>query len=205
MNLIEPSDRICDELISNGWTVLDHFFEPDLIVQLNAECRQQHRQGLLKNAGTGRAAQFAVQQSLRSDQIRWLEPGMSQAVDRYLAQMNGLREFFNRQLYLGLQEFENHFAFYAPGAFYQKHLDRFQHEDSRVLTSVLYLNPVWKPGDGGELRLHLENGARDIEPVANRLVLFISEQILHEVIPTGVERLSLTGWFKRNAFNGKLD
>ena len=84
MNLIQHQERMCNELVSRGWTVLDDFFEPDLIAELNAECRLQQQLGLMRQAGTGRAGQFAVQQLLRADQIRWLEPGMSPAVDRYL-------------------------------------------------------------------------------------------------------------------------
>jgi len=203
MNLIQHQERMCNELVSRGWTVLDDFFEPDLIAELNAECRLQQQLGLMRQAGTGRAGQFAVQQLLRADQIRWLEPGMSPAVDRYLVHIETLRACFNRHLYLGLQECESHFAFYPPGAFYQKHVDRFSHEDSRVISAVLYLNPEWEADHSGALRLHLEKSTEDIAPVSNRFVLFISAQVLHEVIATNADRLSLTGWFKRGANNGR--
>ena len=37
---------------------------------------------------------------------------------------------------------------------------------------------------------------RDIEPVAGRLVLFLTERREHAVMPTRRPRLSLTGWFR---------
>ena len=198
MKLNLHRERICHELVTQGWTVLDNFFGPDLIGLLAHECQLQYQLGLLKVAGVGRADQQVVEKSIRGDQIRWLEPGMAMCVDQYLGHIEELRKFFNKQLFLGLEECENHFALYPAGAFYQKHIDRFQRSDSRVISSVLYLNPAWEPEHGGELRLHFPNRYEDIEPVANRLVLFISAQILHEVLPTTVERLSLAGWFRRN-------
>ena len=197
MNLNKYREKIGEDLVSQGWTVLDDFFDPDLIRQLTDECRQQQRAGQLKEAGIGRADLHVVEKSIRSDQIRWLESGQSAAVDRFLACQEELRDYFNRHLFLGLQESEQHFAFYPPGGFYHQHLDRFKREGSRVISSVLYLNPDWMPGHGGELRLNLGPRCNDIAPVSNRYVLFISAQILHEVLETHVERMSLTGWFKR--------
>jgi len=198
MNLIKHRERICNDLVTQGWTVVDNFFEPDLIRLLAHECRLQYQLGLLKEAGIGREQQHQMEKTIRGDQIRWLEPDMADCVDHYLAHVDTLRKFFNKQLFLGLEECENHFAFYPEGAFYHKHLDCFKSSDSRVISSVLYLNSDWKPEHGGELRLHFEDGHEDIEPIANRFVMFISAQILHEVLPTAAERLSLTGWFRRN-------
>eukprot|EP00930_Biecheleria_cincta_P071631 TRINITY_DN59105_c0_g1_i1.p1 TRINITY_DN59105_c0_g1~~TRINITY_DN59105_c0_g1_i1.p1 ORF type:complete len:397 (+),score=59.63 TRINITY_DN59105_c0_g1_i1:156-1346(+) len=49
-------------------------------------------------------------------------------------------------------------ATYGPGSYYSPHLDKYaggSHGflNSRVLTVLLYLNPEWSHGDGGELRL----------------------------------------------------
>ena len=66
-------------------------------------------------------------------------------------------------------------------------------DDARKLTAILYLNPDWKTGDGGELRLYLDDdrdggggdGERcvDLSPAGGRLVLFWSDEIPHEVLP----------------------
>ena len=197
MNLTAIQQNMIIDLTQQGWSVQDHFLAPKLIQQLARECQQQHALGLLREAGTGKAEQFTVKKTVRGDQIRWLETGISVPTDRYLAEMDKLRLLLNQQLFLGLKSSENHFAVYASGAFYQKHLDRFRNDDSRTISSVLYLNSNWEPEHGGELRLHLDGQHHDIAPIANRLVLFISADILHEVLPAKAERLSLTGWFKR--------
>lgn len=196
MNLTAIQQQMLTDLTKQGWSVQDNFLAPELIQQLTQECRNQHGLGLLREAGVGKAEQFLINKSVRGDQIRWLETGMSTSTDSYLDEMNKLRLLLNEHLFLGLKSSENHFAVYAPGAFYQKHVDRFRDDDSRIISSVLYLNSDWKPEYGGELRLHLEEQHRDIAPLANRLVLFISADIWHEVLPTKVDRLSLTGWLK---------
>ena len=65
---------------------------------------------------------------------------------------------------------------------------------------MIYLNADWLPEQGGALRLHPEGAARvDIAPEAGRMVMFLSAEMLHEVLPTQRERLSLAGWFRRRA------
>lgn len=45
--------------------------------------------------------------------------------------------------------------------------------------------------------MHRDESFVDIEPLAGRLVIFKSEEVLHEVIYTKVSRYSLTGWLLR--------
>ena len=60
--------------------------------------------------------------------------------------------------------------------------------DVRKLTAILYLNPDWKDVDGGEIRLFVKDGEEvkkvDLSPVGGRLLLFWSDEIPHEVLPT---------------------
>lgn len=197
MNLSIQQQRICTNLSSQGWAVVDDFLTPELIAQLAVDCEQQYQLGKLRPAGVGREQQFAVLDSVRGDKIRWIEDGVTATTDAYLTQMQQLRELLNKQLFLGLENNENHYAVYPPGAFYRKHLDRFRDNDSRTISSILYLNQDWQPEHGGQLRLHIEEQPYDIAPLWNRLVLFVSADIWHEVLPTTAERYSLTGWFKR--------
>ncbi|HZF23121.1 MAG TPA: 2OG-Fe(II) oxygenase, partial [Burkholderiales bacterium] len=119
---------------------------------------------------------------------------------RCLAHFETLRLALNRELQLGLLEFECHFSRYAQGAFYRKHLDQFRGDRRRRLSCALYLNENWGREDGGELRLYLDAGEagkfKDVLPVGGTLVLFLSERFAHEVLPGKRERLSLAGWFK---------
>lgn len=112
--------------------------------------------------------------------------------------MDGLRQAINQGLFLGLEDFECHFALYPPGAFYKRHLDRFRDDDRRMVSAVLYLNEGWQPEDGGQLRMFLDGDREhDVQPRAGTLVVFLSGDVPHEVLPAGRERLSLTGWFRR--------
>lgn len=191
-------DSALDELVAQGWAQCDDFLPAPLVRELAAQCHQRQAQGLLARAGVGRGKDQLVQASVRGDSIQWLEPGMSTTVDTYLAAMDTVREALNRSLYLGLVDYECHFALYPPGAFYKKHVDRFRDDDRREISAVFYLNEHWSVADGGALRLHLpDQQSLDIAPVSGRLLLFRSAQMLHEVLPAGRERLSLTGWFRR--------
>jgi SM-20-related protein len=83
------------------------------------------------------------------------------------------------------------------GAFYRAHLDRFRDDDKRTVSVVLYLED-WLPGHGGALRLHPDGGLSvDIGCPAGRMAMLLSAELLHEVLPTARQRLSIAGWFRR--------
>ncbi|MFO3720846.1 2OG-Fe(II) oxygenase [Pseudomonas sp. HLMP] len=185
---------IVDDLASRGWSRQDAVLPPGLLRQLAFECRQRE----LSPASVGRGAGQEVREAIRGDRIQWLEAGQSEACDQYLAAMDDLRQALNQGLYLGLEDFECHFALYPPGAFYRRHLDRFRDDDRRTVSAILYLNEDWQPEDGGQLRMFLaDEVVHDVQPQAGCLVVFLSGDIPHEVLPAGRERLSLTGWFRR--------
>ncbi len=193
-------DTIIADLAEQGWSLQERFLPETLTRALAEECRQREQRGDLAPAGVGRAEQLAVRESIRGDRIQWLEPGQSAASDAYLALLDELRQALNQAFFLGLEEFECHFALYPPGAFYQTHLDRFRDDDSRTVTAVAYLNHDWQPAHGGAMRMHLaDRPALDIPPLAGHLVVFLSADIPHEVLPTHSERLAVTGWFRRRA------
>ncbi|MFQ6573472.1 2OG-Fe(II) oxygenase [Pseudomonas sp. UM16] len=190
--------RIVDDLATGGWSQQNIFLPESLTLALAAECRTRAAEGELAPAAVGRGATQVVREGIRGDHIQWLEPGQAECCDQYLALMDGLREALNRGLFLGLEDFECHFALYPPGAFYRKHLDRFRDDDRRTVSAVIYLNPDWLPSDGGQLRMSLKDGVEhDVEPIGGCLVVFLSGDVPHEVLPARRERLSVTGWFRR--------
>lgn len=196
--------RIVDDLAEQGWSLQSQFIAPSLTLELAEECRKRAAQGALAPAGVGRGAQQQIREGVRGDQIQWLEAGQAAACDQYLRVFDQLRVALNQGLYLGLEDFEGHFALYPPGAFYQKHVDRFRDDDRRAVSAVFYLNEDWQAEQGGALRLYLPNGeTRDVLPQAGSLLLFLSADMPHEVLPATRERLSLTGWFRRRG-NGPL-
>lgn len=190
--------RIVDDLAEQGWSLQPQFIAPSLTLELAEECRKRAAQGALAPAGVGRGAQQQIREGVRGDQIQWLEAGQAAACDQYLRVFDQLRVALNQGLYLGLEDFEGHFALYPPGAFYQKHVDRFRDDDRRAVSAVFYLNQDWLAEQGGALRLYLPNGeTRDVLPQAGSLLVFLSADMPHEVLPATRERLSLTGWFRR--------
>lgn len=192
--------QIIDELAEQGWSRQLDFLPQALTRELAEECRARAQRGALSAAGVGRGEALAVRESVRGDSIQWLEAGEHAACDQYLAIMDRLRQALNQALYLGLEDYESHFALYPPGAFYQKHLDRFRDDDRRTVSAVFYLNDAWQAEQGGALRLYPDAApSLDVLPQAGTLALFMSAQMPHEVLPATRERLSLTGWFRRRA------
>jgi SM-20-related protein len=189
-----------DDLATHGWSQQNQFLPQELTLALAAECRVLAASGALDFAAVGRDTAKTLRPEIRGDQTLWLEAGQSDACDRYQQIMDTLRLALNRAFFLGLDNYESHFAVYAPGASYRQHLDRFRDDDLRTVSAVIYLNPDWRPEQGGALRLHPQGEpARDIVPICSRLVLFLSADMLHEVLPATCERLSLAGWFRRRA------
>lgn len=204
MNTVQDPDvldRISDRIGRDGWVAIPSFIVPGMVAALGEECARLAAQGSFHDAAIGSGADRQIAGDVRADQILWLEQsGSSEAQKECLDRFEEMRLKLNRELQLGLFEFECHFARYTPGAFYRKHLDQFSRDSRRRLSSILYLNSNWQSEDGGELRLYLErkpeSGHVDIRPDGGTLVLFLSDRFPHEVLPAKRERLSLTGWFK---------
>ena len=148
-------------------------------------------------AGIGRGADEHTNRFVRRDRIHWLHEGRPELA-AWRSFTDAVRIQLNRQMFLGLFSFESHVARYSPGEFYKKHYDAFRGEANRIVSLVCYLNTDWAPGDGGELRLHTDAMTLTVPPVYRSLVLFLSEEILHEVLPAHRERWSVTGWFRLN-------
>jgi SM-20-related protein len=77
------------------------------------------------------------------------------------------------------------------------------------VTAIYYVNPGWRPEDGGALRLHAQGTdgadatdaatsaeAVDLAPLLDRLIVFLSERVEHEVLPTKSTRWAVTAWFR---------
>lgn len=194
-------DAIIDAFYQHGWVWLPHFLSEQLNSALLHEAQHQAQ---LTPAGIGRNSDHQLNQQVRRDATQWFD-GKSPAQQDYLALMAKLQQAFNRCCFLGLFDFECHFARYQQGDYYQKHLDAFSGRSNRVLTTVSYLNSVSR---GGELALYNEQDQLidKFLPSAGSLILFESERFPHEVLPAVDTRFSIAGWFRKNAsINGVLD
>jgi len=198
----QKHSNIVDALAARGWVVTQDFLPANTIEALVEESRRLLLAGRFSRAGVGRGAEHQVRADVRSDQILWLDENeLAPAQSRYWSEVESLRAELNKELFLGLVSFESHYAFYPPGAFYRKHVDRFSDSDERAISCSLYLNSDWKEEDGGQLRLYV--GAQQIEifPRAGTFVIFRSDNISHEVLPASRQRFSLTGWFRRRSIH----
>jgi len=192
-------EKITDALVNDGYIVitdaLDNYIANDLL-----EFAKQERD--FKRAGISSSSDLHLDNKRRRDKIHWLDEDSSIQSD-FLFFTKGLQEYLNKELYLGINYYESHFAIYEKGDFYEKHLDSFKNSKNRVVTTVYYLNDKWEKDDGGELIVYDEDGnfLSKIEPKSNTLVVFMSEKFPHEVLPANIKRYSIAGWFRIDKSN----
>jgi SM-20-related protein len=188
-------------LAASQFCALRGFLSPGLVARLRAEALERLAAGAFRAAGIGSSGARRERADIRGDSVLWLEEPYSDAQREYLALLEELRLAINRRTFLGLLDFEGHFAAYPPGSFYRRHLDRFADDDRRVVSCIAYLNNAWRAEDGGALRAYASMEAREpsheVLPEGGTLVVFLSDRVPHEVLPTARQRLSLTGWFRR--------
>jgi SM-20-related protein len=195
-------DIVFDKLANQGYCIIDDFLDPVETKHLASVADQLWNIGSMSQAGIGKAATH--HHTVRGDSIYWLdESDPNVAVQCYFEKMHSLRQLLNQHLFMGIYTLEAHLAYYPVGSHYKKHLDQFKskisgHEQTRLLSAVLYLNEEWEIGNGGELRLYLDDAEKylDITPIGGRLVLFLSGEFWHEVLPATRDRRSLTAWFR---------
>ncbi|MDF4433630.1 2OG-Fe(II) oxygenase [Vibrio parahaemolyticus] len=194
-------NKLIDALATDSYYIWDDFLSEEEVTQLR-DCIPDN----WKKARIGRNDDVTRIESIRSDKIQWLKPAMGQPIANYLSKMEEIRQEVNRHFFLGLFEYEAHFAKYEKGDFYQKHLDCFKGNENRRLTTVFYMNESWSEEDAGELVVYDLNDKEiaTIPPRGGRLLVFLSEQFPHEVLPTNAERFSIAGWFRINGVRDNL-
>ncbi len=201
MSLSSEYGGLAEAIAADGWTIVPGFIESNLVSAMREECHRLVADNALRSAAIGSGPGRQTRSEIRSDGILWLDEANATAAQRRcLDRFEALRLVLNRELQLGLFEFECHYSRYAPGAFYRKHLDQFRGGDRRRVSCVLYLNGDWPRDEGGELRLHFHTEKagkfEDVLPIGGTLALFLSERFAHEVLPGKRERFSLAGWYR---------
>ncbi|MFA0144241.1 SM-20 protein [Vibrio kanaloae] len=188
-------NQLIDALSTYGYFVWDDFLTHEEVVALK-DCIPE----AWKKAKIGRNDDVTQESTIRSDKIQWVNRDTGEPASLFLDKMERIRLAANQAFFLGLFEYEAHFAKYEKGDFYQKHLDCFKGNENRRLTTVFYMNDEWTEEDAGELIIYdLENNhITTIPPKSGRLLVFLSEQFPHEVLTTNTERFSIAGWFRIN-------
>ena len=192
-----PIQEAVEALSRRGWGVIDGLLPDALWQALAQQAEERFTAGHFHHAGIGGRAQVA--HDIRGDHILWLTPERAQGPEvEFWTYIEALRLAINRTLWLGLFEYECHYARYPVGARYERHLDRPRGREARTVTLINYLNSHWREADGGQLRIYPDQGEPvEILPEGGRAVIFLTDGLPHEVLPARRPRLALTGWFRR--------
>lgn len=136
--------------------------------------------------------------NVRGDYTAWFsELDLPPSLEQLWARFELLRGSVNRDVWLGLASFELQLACYpGEGARYAPHLDAFQNDEARRLTAICYLNPDWRPEHGGQLHAWTPDGEVWVEPRLDRWVVFLSDRVRHEVLPSYAPRFAATAWYR---------
>lgn len=188
-------------MCNQGFHIIDDFLNQEHFNALLTKVRTMHQQDLFRAARIGSQEQAQLNNTIRTDKLCWLDEHTAEpAVQAYIDEAMQIATLFNQQLYLGLTEFETHFAVYQPGTFYKKHIDQFATKKTRKISCVYYLNEAWHHDFGGELRLYTKENQfiQSVQPQGNRFICFNSE-LPHEVCKTNQTRYSIAGWMKTSA------
>ena len=182
-------EQVLDDLNEYGFAIINDAYSIEYTQSLVQECSTHLAE--FRAAGV----QSGVISHIRSDHILWIDDQLPIA-QHHLHALQQLSENLNQAFYLGIKEVEAHFACYNAGEFYALHRDNPQQKNDRVISTVFYLHEHWQAYWGGQL--HLQDKQNDwhiIEPQPNRLVIFQSD-LLHEVLLSKQQRLSITAWLR---------
>ena len=194
---VSADSSVSADLAENGISIRDRFASLAEVLELRECARAREARGDFAPARIGRQGAERRHDHIRGDFTCWLSQPLLPAERVLMRRMEELRLQLNRDAFLGLFELELHYARYPAGAAYSRHVDQPLGSTQRKLSLVLYLNPEWQSADGGVLRIHAaDQRFVDVEPIAGRMVCFLTPGREHEVLQAQRERLSISGWFR---------
>ncbi|MFT6034000.1 MAG: SM-20-related protein [Arenicella sp.] len=188
--------RIADDLTKQGYSATEKALPLTLAKQLFEHVSAMSDESF-EQAAIGRDSKHTHNNLIRSQKQSWISND-SLTNSSWLMWASELQQYLNQQLFLGLFSFESHYAQYRQGDFYKRHYDSFKGQSSRRLSIVVYLNHDWRADDGGELVLYKDNEDQiglKIIPSFATVVVFLSDEHPHEVLPAQRERYSIAGWY----------
>ncbi|CAO3573588.1 unnamed protein product [Mortierella alpina] len=204
-----------NELFEKGYTVLESAIDSSVIQAVREWGTHMFNAGQMdKASGKHNAEEDPFREgNARGDYTIWVSPG-SEFLEQSAA-LNRCVDWFSKELHEDLAKVvhlhgqaEYQLAYYPPdSSHYERHRDSFptsdrEDRDQRRVTAIVYFNPDWKQGDGGELRI-FDKGMGDepekqidVAPMAGRCVVFLSGVMDHAVLPAFNERIALTSWYR---------
>jgi SM-20-related protein len=191
MSAITPALEL---LAQQNYVLLDPALPQACTKELFCYAQEVHRHGQFHLARVGQGAKKTRRQSIRSDEIAWVQDWSSPSLQPAFKLLENIQAELRSFLFLPIKRYESHFAHYPKGSFYKRHRDQHRLNPSRLISCVLYLSP-WCQQNKGELVLYQSGESLRVEPKQGQMILFRSE-LEHEVLLTHAPRWTLTTWFR---------
>ena len=192
-------ETLISSYINNNIGISDDFLSNELSNNLKANLLILNNNNQLKKAKIGNQNKQNLNSEIRNDKILWLDKSNNNVFEKqFFEQIDLFVKYLNESCFAGINGYEFHYTIYESGSFYRKHLDQFHDDASRQFSMICYLNADWILGNGGELLIHQVGNNFSISPNQGKTVFFKSNELVHEVLETNVQRLSITGWLKRD-------
>ncbi|KAI8096900.1 uncharacterized protein BX664DRAFT_311799 [Halteromyces radiatus] len=208
--------KAIEDLYAHGWTQMDTLLDLEVVKGLRREADTMLSNGEFTAASEIKSNEEDPYRdtNARDDMIKWVDPENNNINPPYLQKV---LDFISGSLHDDLASMirlhgktEYQLAYYHPkDAQYEKHRDALPTDNpddtsQRRVTVILYLNPGFCGGDGGELKIFgnenaqgcLDSADREIHPLLGRVVIFLSGVVDHAVLPAKKERFALTAWMR---------
>eukprot|EP00929_Paragymnodinium_shiwhaense_P074614 TRINITY_DN38196_c0_g1_i1.p1 TRINITY_DN38196_c0_g1~~TRINITY_DN38196_c0_g1_i1.p1 ORF type:complete len:398 (-),score=68.32 TRINITY_DN38196_c0_g1_i1:311-1504(-) len=213
------TDEVSRQMRAHNFAVMDGFLLPVVADAVRQSVVTAHKAGRLLPVGimssSSKAEEAFVNENLRSDRVSWVDKkDAGFEILGNLAVLLGtlVSELSERLPELKCINSQTKFmaVCYPPGSRYTAHVDHdgvCEATKPRRLTAILYLNPSWVEGDGGELVMYEPASKEDqsslqrppiakVAPLHNRLLVFWPDwRVPHEVSVASKERYAVTLWF----------
>lgn len=190
---------LIESFIKENVGIDNHFISDALSQHLKQNLLELLSQNKLQEAGTGNELLVSHNKTVRGDSIYWLDRAHNNEYENdFLDQIDDFVKYLNRSCFAGINGYEFHYSLYEVGSFYQKHLDQFNNNPSRKYSMISYLNDDWQESDGGQLMIYQNYNNKKVNPTQGKTVFFKSNELQHEVLVTQKQRMSITGWLKRD-------
>jgi len=196
---VSLGQKILSQLQTQDWAMVEAVLPSSFLKDFKGHLVLKKEEGCFRASRIGRGTGLQQNAEVRSDSIYWLEKNQCDLENQMIDFLESLLTTARQEWFLPVQSLEAHAACYPQGSFYQKHLDQHGDSQARLLSLVLYLNEGWAEKDRGCLRLYTQEGHKDIFPELGTLVVFKSNKVLHEVLPTERERWSIAAWLRSGA------
>lgn len=189
--------------VEDGFCVVRNLFSTE-----NARKAREEIEALYKIPGKftpGKLCKKALNtttslEEIRGDSVMWVDVGNDEAtcISRVARQLNKLALSMYNMKGIEMTRVSKSkimvSCYNGGGTAYKRHIDS-SIEGNLKLTLIFYFNESFTEKEGGCLRIHKDSSHVDIPPELGTLVIFRSDKLVHEVLPTYSQRFALTIWY----------